>query len=75
MRNFLRLTVLTLALAASALSLSPRDAFAACTNGDTMVTKGRCCSYDGQPFRIYLLFECINGGWRVVDSACSGEPC
>lgn len=75
MRNFLRLFVLTLALAASALTLAPGNAFAACTHGDTMVVPGRCCSVEGQSYRIHLLMECINGGWRVVDQGCSSEPC
>ena len=71
MRNFLRLTLLTLALVVSALTLSPRDAFAACTNGDTMITQGRCCTLG----RIYLEWECINGGWRVIESICTSQAC
>lgn len=71
MRNFLRLFVLTLALAASALTLSPRDASAACVDGDTRITQGRCCTLG----RIYLEWECVNGGWRVIESICTSQAC
>jgi len=69
MRKLVRLSLLTLALAASALSFSPRNVFAACVDGDTMTRPGRCCD-DGS--RAYIDFLCVNGGWRAQDTFCAG---
>lgn len=76
MRKLVRLSLLTLALAASALSFSPNNVFAACTNGDTMIRQGRCCSrLEPGSFRVYIVFECINGGWRAIETICTTELC
>jgi hypothetical protein len=69
MHKLVRLSLLTLALAASALSFSPRNVFAACDDDDIMVRPGRCCA-DGS--RSYTEFICVNGAWRAQTTFCSG---